>query len=83
MLSDRYRAHREYYRHLIIAQEEWSRLPWPVRIENPEPPLVPDLIITDQQGCDWIIDDQLILILEDKTVRLQKWMDFGEKKGND
>ena len=77
-LSGKLRSHREYYRPMQEAYDQWSSLPFPTRIQIPEPPRPPELDIVDSQGHEWVVDEQLILVLEDVNARLRKWKDSDE-----
>lgn len=76
VLGKKLRMHRAYYRKLQDTYDAWDRLPWPVKIEIPEPPQVPDPKIVDRQGQVWVIDDPLLDILDDMICRLQKWLNY-------
>jgi hypothetical protein len=74
-LGEKLRLHREYYRPLQDRHDEWLRLPFPTRIEIPEPLQPPDLEIVDFEGHEWIVDEKLLNVLDDVNTRLKKWVD--------
>ncbi len=74
-LGKKLHEHREYYRPMQEEYDRWYRLPFPTRIEIPEPPHPPELEITDYKGMIWFIDDTLLKVLDDLNDRLQKWME--------
>ena len=75
-LGKKLHEHREYYRPLQEEHDRWYRLPFPTRIEIPEPPHPPELEVTDYKGVIWFIDDTLLRVLDDLNERLQKWMEY-------
>jgi hypothetical protein len=72
-LGEKLRSHREYYRPMQEAYDHWCSLPFPTRIQIPEPPHAPELDVTDSQGHEWVVDEQLLLVLDDMNARLKKW----------
>jgi hypothetical protein len=74
-LGEKLRLHREHYRQMQVVYEDWLSLPFPTRIEVPEPPLPPDLEILDSQGHEWIVDEQLLAVLDDVSARLKIWIE--------
>lgn len=72
-LGEKLRLHREYYRPMQETYDHWCSLPFPTRIQIPEPPHPPELDVTDSQGREWVIDEQLLLVLDDLGARLKKW----------
>jgi hypothetical protein len=75
MLGERLLKHREYYRPMQEAYDHWHSLPFPTRIEIPEPPPPPELNIVDSQGHEWIVDEQLLKVMDDVNERLKKWIE--------
>jgi hypothetical protein len=73
-LIDELRKHHVHYQKMQEKYEEWSCLPFPTRIEIPEPPHPPELEIKDVQNDNWIIDEKLLDLIKDTRVRLSKWM---------
>lgn len=77
-LGEKLRAHHEFFRAMQEAYDHWLSLPFPTRIEIPEPPYPPELEITDVQGDVWIVDEKLLNVIDDLQIRLGKWMASGE-----
>ncbi len=73
-LAEKLGIHREYYRDAQEAYDAWLRLPFPTRIEIPEPPHPPDLEVSDVNGTTWVVDEKLLNVFDDIEERLQKWM---------
>jgi hypothetical protein len=76
-LGSQLHSHREYYLPVEQAHDAWLCLPFPTRVEIPEPPLPPDLVVLDAQGLEWIVDGHLLKVLDDMDARLQKWLGQG------
>jgi hypothetical protein len=72
-LGEKLRAHREYYRPMQEVYDRWYSLPFPTRIEIPEPPHSPELEVIDIHGNTWIVDSGLLDVLKDMQARLEKW----------
>ncbi|HVM72342.1 MAG TPA: hypothetical protein VMT91_11335 [Anaerolineales bacterium] len=73
-LFDELRKHHEHYKKMQEKYDEWSSLPFPTRIDIPEPPHPPDLEIRDIQNDNWIVDETLLDLIKDMRSRLSKWM---------
>lgn len=73
-LGEEFKKHREYYREMQEAHDKWMQYPWPTRIEIPEPPMPPECEVTDRLGHTWVVDDELLDVLDDIKMRLEKWM---------
>lgn len=73
-LGGRLTSHREFYRSLQEAYDHWLSIPFPFRIDIPEPLHPPDLEIEDRQGNLWHVDDALLILIDDVVMRLEKWM---------
>ena len=78
LLGEKLRAHRAYFHSMQEAYDHWLNLPFPTRIEIPEPPHPPELEITDAQGNVWIVDEKLSNVIDDLQTRLGKWMSSDE-----
>ncbi len=76
VLGKKLHKHREYYRPMQDEYDRWMRLPFPTRIEIPEPPHPPELEILDYQGMVWFVDDVLLSVLDDLKIRLKKWTKY-------
>jgi hypothetical protein len=74
-LGEELHSHREFYQPVEDAHDAWLSLPFPTRVDIPEPPLPPDLVVVDAQGLEWIVDDHLLAVLEDVSARLKKWLE--------
>jgi hypothetical protein len=59
---------------MLEAHERWLRIPFPFRVDIPEPPQPPSLHVTDRHCHEWQVDDILLAVLDDLLVRLDKWM---------
>jgi hypothetical protein len=81
-LGEQLMKHHEYYHPIQEAYDDWLSLPFPTRIEIPEPPLPPQLNIIDSQGHEWIVDEELLKVIEDVNARLKKWIDSDDTKGD-
>ena len=79
-LGEKLLKHHEYYRPMQEAHNNWLSLPFPTRIEIPEPPPPPELNIIDLQGHEWIVDEQLLKVIDDVNARLKKWVDSDDTK---
>ena len=77
-LGEKLLKHREYYRPMQEAYDHWLSLPFPTRIEIPEPPPPPEFNIVDSQGYEWIVDEQLLKVIDDVNERLKKWIESDE-----
>lgn len=66
--------HRQKYRAMQDAYDDWWRLPFQQRQHMPQPPRPPLAHYIDQRGQDWIIDERFLQILDDLRERLGKWM---------
>jgi hypothetical protein len=73
-LSVQWQEHCSYYREAEIAYDQWSHLPWSLRIVTPEPPQPPDLEIKDVSGSIWVVDPRLLDVLIDIRTRLTIWL---------
>jgi hypothetical protein len=74
-LSTKWHEHSIYYRKIAMAYDQWTRLPWALRMETPEPPHPPDLEIKDTNGDNWVVDPRLLDVLKDINTRLEKWLE--------
>jgi len=66
--------HRQRYREMQKAYDDWWALP-PYRrqkVAQPDKPPSPRMI--DQKGAPWIVDERLLTLFDDLTERLQKWL---------
>lgn len=66
--------HRERYRAMQDAYDTWWSLPVGHREVTLKPPRPPLARYTDQSGDEWIIDDKFLIILDDISDRLDKWL---------
>jgi hypothetical protein len=73
-LVDELRKHHEHYKKMQEKYDEWRSLPFPTRIEIPEPPHPPELEVIDTQNDNWIVDGKLLDLIKDMRCRLSKWM---------
>ncbi|MBE7435759.1 MAG: hypothetical protein HS100_17720 [Anaerolineales bacterium] len=78
ILGEKLLKHREYYRPMQEAYDHWLSLPFPTRIEIPEPPAPPELNIIDSQGSEWIVDEHLLKVIDDVNDRLKKWIESDD-----
>ena len=78
-LSEKLRLHREHYRPLQEEYDRWLSLPFPIRIDIPEPIEPPDLEIMDSQGREWVIDELLLGVFDDVFMRLKKWLETDDE----
>jgi hypothetical protein len=78
MLGEKLLKHRVYYRPMQEVYDHWLSLPFPTRIEIPEPPPPPELNIVDSQEHEWIVDEQLLKVIDDVNERLKKWIESEE-----
>jgi hypothetical protein len=78
MLGEKLLKHRVYYRPMQEVYDHWLSLPFPTRIEIPEPPPPPELNIVDSQEHEWIVDEQLLKVIDDVNERLKKWIESDE-----
>jgi hypothetical protein len=66
--------HRERHKKMIEAYDNWWTLPYAKRARIPQPARPPQAIYTDQSGDTWVIDDKFLLMLDDLTSKLEKWL---------
>jgi hypothetical protein len=78
LLGGQFKKHNEHYQGMQEVYESWLRLPWPTRVDRPEPPQPPDCEVTDQQGHTWLVDHQLLDVFDDLLQRLDRWMTTNE-----
>jgi hypothetical protein len=71
------REHREHYRPVQEAWDQWWKLPPDKRTDVPQPPKPPSARHVDKDGAPWIIDDRFLALLDDLVERLNKWLDEG------
>jgi len=76
-LADELRKHHEQYQRMQEKYDEWRSLPFPTRIEIPEPPHPPELELKDTQNDNWIVDERLLDLIKDIRFRLSQWMTSG------
>ena len=63
------------YEHVGFTRDDWLQLPVEERNHTPEPAKSPKkIIITDQKGQKFVIDNAYILLMSDLIKRLQKWL---------
>lgn len=66
--------HRQRYKEMQDAYDDWWELPWYRRARVPKPPKPPPARYVDYDGAPWIIDDRLLALLDDLAERLEKWL---------
>lgn len=74
LLGEEFKKHKDYYHDMQEAHDAWLQYPWTTRIDIPEPPTPPNCEITDRQGHTWVVDDELLSVVDDMVKRLEKWM---------
>lgn len=65
--------HRQKYLQEQDAYDAWCQLPPPLRACVPEPPVPPELWVTDRDGHKWLINDRLLIVLDEIIRNLKKW----------
>lgn len=71
--------HREKYRVMQNAYNDWLNLSWAKRANTPEPPQPPGCEIIDKRGYIWHVDKELIDVFDNLLNRLDKWMTEDEQ----
>ncbi|MCP4373703.1 MAG: hypothetical protein GY797_37225 [Deltaproteobacteria bacterium] len=73
-LGDFLTEHRQRYREVQKAYDDWWELPpyQRQRVTQPEKPPPPRVI--DQNGAPWIVDERLLALFDDLVERLTKWL---------
>jgi len=66
--------HRERYKEVIDAYDTWWSLPYAERERVRKPPRPPQATYKDQSGDTRIIDDAFLILLDDLSSRLEKWL---------
>ena len=69
------RDHRQRWKAMQEAYDDWWRLPFYKRESVPGPPRPPSPRYVDQEGAPWIVDDRFLALLDDLIERLHKWRD--------
>jgi hypothetical protein len=65
--------HRQQYREMQNAYDDWWELPWEERAAAPKPPRPPSARYIDYDGAPWIIDDRFLALLDDLIERIERW----------
>ena len=71
--------HRERYKEMQDAYDDWWDLAPYERERVPQPPRPPSARYIDAGGAPWIIDDRFLALLDDLTKRMQMWR-FAERQ---
>ena len=66
--------HRQRYKEVKKAYDDWWELPPYQRQRVPQPEKPPPPRLIDQNGAPWIIDERLLALLDDLAGRLAKWL---------
>ena len=73
-LGEFLREHRQQYKEMQDAYDDWWQSPRDERGNIPKPPRPPSARYIDADGAPWIIDDRFLALLDDLSERLQKWL---------
>lgn len=73
LLGMRLAAHNGKYAKMQEAYDAWMQLPFPIRIDVPEPPQPPECEVVDRHGNSWVVDYLLLNVFDDLVRRIERW----------